>query len=307
MIDELHEFVDLKQPQVLVAGRRVRRRRWVGSSGGIVVGEGLQAIEERCLAEQGTLGHLDDVGERPRAVVCGSEKAHRPARARRGTSRGASPTAVADHVGMADWKRWHVAYDDPASGLSGRLAVVRNQLSHALDRAAVGPVRLLSLCAGEGRDVLPVLARHSRGGDVTGCLVEFDSDLVATARRGAPPGIEVVQADAGMTGSYVGAVPADVLLLCGIFGNIEDQDVERTVRAVPCLLAEGGTVMWTRHRRAPDLTPSIRAWFAEAGVREVAFESEDGDRGWAVGAGVLRVSARPLESRRLFTFTRRDV
>jgi hypothetical protein len=29
------------------------------------------------------------------------------------------------------------------------------------------------------------------------------------------------------------ALPADVLLLCGIFGNVSDDDIGRTVRALP--------------------------------------------------------------------------
>ena len=37
----------------------------------------------------------------------------------------------------------------------------------------------------------------------------------------------------------------------------------------------GSEVIWTRHRRPPDATPSIRAEFAAAGFTEVAFEAPD--------------------------------
>ena len=57
-----------------------------------------------------------------------------------------------------------------------------------------------------------------------------------------------MRGDAGTTAAFAGAVPVDVLLLGGIFGNVKDDDVERTVRAVPSLLADNGTVLWTRHR-----------------------------------------------------------
>jgi len=207
---------------------------------------------------------------------------------------------------MTDWQLWHSPYDDSTSALSARLCAVQGQLSQALDRAPSGPLRLLSLCAGQGRDVLPVLARHARGRDVTGRLVELDPDLADIARRASPPGLEVMQGDAGTTAAFAGAVPVDVLLLCGIFGNVEDDDVERTVRAVPSLLAHGGTVLWTRHRGAPDLTPTIRGWFADVGVHEIAFVSQAPAAGWAVGAGVLNRSGTPLGHHgRLFTFTRR--
>jgi hypothetical protein len=203
---------------------------------------------------------------------------------------------------VGDWTSWHAQYEDPASPLSQRLAAVQQQIALALDRAAPGPLRLLSLCAGQGRDVLPVLATHPRGRDVRGRLVELDPGLAAAAREAAPPSIQVLTADAGTTAAYADAVPVDLLLLCGIFGNVPDADIERTAAAVPSLLATGGTVVWTRHRREPDLTPQVRAWFAAAGVVETAFVAAPGP-GWAVCAGVLQAPSTPLDgTRRLFTF-----
>ena len=81
-----------------------------------------------------------------------------------------------------------------------------------------------------------------------------------------------------MTG-FADALPADVLLLCGIFGNVSDRDINRTVQAAPALCRAGATVIWTRHRRPPDLTPRIRQWFADSGFAEIAFD--------ALGTGVL--------------------
>jgi hypothetical protein len=115
----------------------------------------------------------------------------------------------------------------------------------------------------------------------------------------------VIQDDAGTTDAYLDAAPADLLLLCGIFGNISDEDVERTAAAAPRLCAPGATVIWTRSRHAPDLTPAVRKWFAEAGVVETAFVTE-GPGGWAVGAGTFHGQPEPLvPGCRLFTFTTR--
>jgi hypothetical protein len=59
------------------------------------------------------------------------------------------------------------------------------------------------------------------------------------------------------------------------------------VAAAPALCAPGGTVIWTRHRRPPDLTPLVREWFAAAGFAEVAFEApETGST--LIGVGVHR-------------------
>lgn len=166
-------------------------------------------------------------------------------------------------------------------------------------------MRLLSMCAGRGLDVLPLLSVHARGPDVRGRLVELDTRNVQVARSSAPDGVEVVEADAGTTDASVGATPTDLLLLCGIFGNVADDDVARTAAAVPQLCAQGATVIWTRSTHAPDLTPAVRTWFADAGVVETAFVTE-GPGGWAVGAGTFHGQPRALEpGYRLFTFTRR--
>lgn len=62
----------------------------------------------------------------------------------------------------ADRARWHTRHDHPDNSLVQRLAAVQEQIRRALDRAQPGPARLLSLRAGDGPDVLQVLAEHPR-------------------------------------------------------------------------------------------------------------------------------------------------
>ena len=71
-------------------------------------------------------------------------------------------------------------------------------------------------------------------------------------------GITITCADAGDFAAYRSAVPADLVLLAGVLGNISDHDVAATIAALPRLCAHGATVIWTRTRRDPDLTlPSV--------------------------------------------------
>lgn len=173
-----------------------------------------------------------------------------------------------------DWVAWHADYatDSP---LARRLAIVQAQVDQALTERTGGQIRILSLCSGEGRDLIAPLSERGSAANVNGRLVELDPTLAARARDGLADigihGLEVLEGDAGTTTSFAGAVPADLILLCGIFGNITDEDVERTVRAASMLCAPRATVIWTRHRRPPDLTPAIRRWFAETGFRHEAF------------------------------------
>ena len=205
---------------------------------------------------------------------------------------------------MSHWETWHDAYADPDSALSRRLRVVQGFIATVLDETAPRPVRVVSLCAGEGRDLLEVLARRGDGDRVTATLVELDPELADRARSASQglPGIEVRTADAGDPGVYTDLPPADLVLLCGVLGNVSDADVEHTIAALPALCADGARVVWTRTRRPPDLTPSVRRWLSDNGFDEVAFASVPGSLA-AVGVADLR--SRPvgasLGTERLFT------
>jgi hypothetical protein len=217
---------------------------------------------------------------------------------------------------MKDWVAWHQAYDDPSSSLSSRLRRVQAHLGQAISEAPAGPVRVLSLCAGQGHDVVGVLPGHPRRDDVRAVLVEADPENARQARAAAARAgldqVEVRVADAGLTAGYTDALPASVLLLCGIFGNVSHRDIQRTVQATPTLCAPGATVIWTRNRRPPDLTPRIRAWFAAAGGTEVAFDALDTASLTGIGAHRLGQTAAAGQApagqpgapapERLFTF-----
>lgn len=82
-----------------------------------------------------------------------------------------------------DWVDWHRDYDDAGSLLSQRGEVVQGHLRAELERAPAGDVRLISLCAGQGRDVIGVLTGHPRRDDVRARLVELDERNVALARQ----------------------------------------------------------------------------------------------------------------------------
>jgi hypothetical protein len=209
-----------------------------------------------------------------------------------------------------DWVAWHRAYEDPSSPLSRRLLAVQEHLRRAID-GKPGRMRLISICAGEGRDVIGALADHPRRADVDARLFELDARNVAVARAAARAAgldqVEVVIADASVTDVYEGAVPADIVLACGIFGNISDDDVRNTVEYLPTLCAPGAIVFWTRGREAHrDFAQTVKAWFAETGFEPVAFEAPDDPKlRFRLGVERLVVEPPPFERGvRLFSFLR---
>jgi hypothetical protein len=211
-------------------------------------------------------------------------------------------------VARTDWATWHRGYEDPRSTLSQRLVVVQRAIGDVLRARDGTDVRAVSICAGDGRDLLGAISREPDCGRISARLVEQDSRLVQRARdtveQAGLDSIDVVACDAAVTDAYVGAVPADLVLVCGVFGNVSDGDVARIIGAMPQLCARRASVIWTRHRRRPDLTPRIRAWFHEAGFVERIFESP-GAGSWSVGVHEFRGIPRQLRTNEtLFTFVR---
>lgn len=209
---------------------------------------------------------------------------------------------------VRDWIAWHDEYEDPRSSLARRVEVVRSCLRDAfqLSAATTRPRRVISMCAGEGRDIIPVLARMPDD-RVEALLVEQDRDLADRARSAAAAvavRVTVAESDAGVTTPYEEFVPADVALVCGVLGNISLEDAQRTVGTLPSLLAPGGTVIWTRGRGADGSEPveDVRRFFAAAGFRELALHVPP-DARFRVGMHQLTTGPRPYESGvRMFEF-----
>jgi len=211
-------------------------------------------------------------------------------------------------AGLRDYAEWHKAYDDPDSGLSWRLREVQRFLEEALDRH-VGPIQVLSLCAGDGRDLLSVLCGRGDAGRVDATLIEIHPALAERARTSAREAglsqVEVRTLDAGDTSSYDRAAPADIVMMIGIFGNISDADVERTVKASPQLCRPGATLLWSRGRAEDDRNAAIRTWFQEAGFSELDYVERDVGSRPALGAMAYRGEPKALVAGcRLFSFLR---
>jgi ubiquinone/menaquinone biosynthesis C-methylase UbiE len=209
-----------------------------------------------------------------------------------------------------DWNAWHDRYDVADSWMARRLRAVQSQIRAALDQAPAGPLRVISVCAGDGRDLLHVLSDHPRRHEVRALLVELDARNAAAAgeaaRQAGLDQVEVVTADASQLDHYREMAPADLVLVCGVFGNISDSDIENTIGACNQLCRTDGTVIWTRNRAAPDRVPMICDRFGEQGFA-LRWLSEPG-AGYGVGVHRFTGTPRPLDTgARLFAFVGYDV
>lgn len=215
---------------------------------------------------------------------------------------------MSETSGLRDYVAWHDAYADPTSSLSIRLRYVQKAISDWYD-TTTGDVTVLSVCAGQGDDILGVLQqRPELVARTRGALVEILPENVTIDRKriadlGAD--LDVVEGDASTTDVYAGLVPADLVLLSGIMGNISAEDIKRLVDTAPEFCTENATVIWTRGAQEPDLGPSIHQWFQEAGFTQVDnMERLEGTR-MRVGVNRLVCDPRPLQTgKHLFTFFR---
>ena len=209
---------------------------------------------------------------------------------------------------LRDYVAWHDAYEDPSSSLSARLRQVQAQIAAWLERTP-GSVRVLSSCAGQGHDILGVLEERPYDCTrVSGALIEVNPRNAMAAREWIHKlgvDIDVVEADAGTTSAYAGLVPADLVLLSGIMGNISPADIERLVHVSRQFCSRNATVLWTRGAQEPDLGPDIRRWFAEAGFDEIACDEWIEGTGMRVGVEQLTGDPEPLRpGEPIFTFYR---
>jgi hypothetical protein len=199
-----------------------------------------------------------------------------------------------------DWLAWHDDYDRPESRLAHRLELVQARIRSTLDGCAPGPIRVVSFCAGQGRDLLGALADHPRRHDVVARLVELDDRNVERARSSIRElgltRVEVVEGDAARTDAYAGAVPAELVLTCGVFGNLTDADVQAIIAELPGFCAAGATLIWTRAETRPDRLTNVDNWLRAGGFELMSLARGTEDPPYGVGVHRFVGEPQPLRT-----------
>ena len=212
-----------------------------------------------------------------------------------------------------DWSEWYKQYDS-FPGLQARLRLVGEQIVVALDACPSGPIQIISLCAGDGRDVIGALQGHPRRHDVNALLLDSHAESLARGRAAAAGAglarqLRFIEADASLASNYAAAVPADLVLISGFLGHLRHEDVPRLIASLPMFCKTGGWAIWNRHLILHDghkQVPAIREFFRQAKFEEVFFGTPD-PNGFAVGRVRFTGRPEPLDaSRVLFEFVGLD-
>ncbi|MCP1479320.1 class I SAM-dependent methyltransferase family protein [Pseudomonas chlororaphis] len=178
-----------------------------------------------------------------------------------------------------NWQSWHENYRD-FSPLQARLVEVSRQVAEAIDSMASPHVQILSLCAGDGRDLLQALSSVQAGKAVDATLIEFDQALVDQGRRafaaqGWGDSVRFRCADATLFSTYRDLPKVELVMVCGVFGNVRNEHVQRLIGALPGFCRPGARVVWTRSLNEFDdgeaAADHIRRCFVRSGFREAVF------------------------------------
>ena len=182
---------------------------------------------------------------------------------------------------VGEWSDWHDAYQDTSSELVGRMTGVRRHVAAIVAEAPAGPVTVLSICGGQGRELIGALEGHPRKGDVRGRLVELDADNTAFASRWAAKaglsGLEVVTGDASVGASYEGLAPVDLVVISGVFGHLSTSDRLHLIDFTRQLCRTGTAIVWTSHLSNHGPAEWLRRAFLERRFEELEHGLVPGD------------------------------
>ena len=205
-----------------------------------------------------------------------------------------------------DWEKWHTLYNDSDSGLAKRLRLVQESISNCLPNTIEDGFQIIDICSGDGRDLLDLLTHYPAREQVHSYLVELDERLAKESERIASEkdlqNVTVINGDASLLSTYEEVPRADLILLCGVFGNISSDDICHTIETLPQLSKQGTRVIWTHHLRQPEAVPAIQNLFITNEFSEVDLKATD-DQSYAIATYEFRGSPKYLDGNtRLFTF-----
>ena len=188
-----------------------------------------------------------------------------------------------------DWLEWYKGYDT-SPDRRARLRFVQTYIHNALNAYSKEPINIISLCAGDGRDLIPVLNTHPRRAHVRGTLVEMNPTLVTRGRSAIEAAalldqLSYLEADATLSSTYEHIAPADMVIVAGIFGNLLASQVPLLIQNLPALCNSDAFVIWTRHRRynnGMEQIPIISKLLQDNQFEPIRFDTTS-DTGYSVG------------------------
>ena len=208
---------------------------------------------------------------------------------------------------IGDWSSWHDEYENPDSELNARKRAVQAHVVAITEQCPIGPVTVVSICGGQGREVIGALENHPRRGDVGGRIVELDEANSGFAREWAQRAglnrLEVITGDASVSDAYAGLPPVDLVVISGVFGHIDRVDRQRLFDFLQQICREGASVVWTYFNRYEQWTRELREDLTDRQFAEESVQVLEGEYAFVVGRNrFVGPTGQFIPGAKLFTF-----
>jgi hypothetical protein len=213
-------------------------------------------------------------------------------------------------MSLVDWWEWHKEYSVADSYPSLRREAVSYHTARALCIAPAGPIRVMSVCAGQGLDIISGFVGDAHTANVDCVFLEYDPrNALEAASNLSVVGLrsyEVRVCDAGLCDSYAGSGRANIMYLVGLISHLSDAEISSLIAAIPNLCSQGAQVIWTVPKSNPEVVHMATSKLMEAKFDQV-LRTDIGSVGMVVTSQFMGVPQSRLEAgSRIFTFGSRD-
>jgi hypothetical protein len=198
-----------------------------------------------------------------------------------------------------NWSTWHDEYENEDSELNARKRAVQAQVAAIATQCPPGPVTVVSICGGQGREVIGALADHPRRADVRGRIVELDEKNSAFARAWAKKAgldkLEVVTGDASLSTAYAGLPPVDVVVVSGVVGHLCHPERVQLITFLHQIVRTGGYAVNTFYRGREGELQQLRDAFSAHQFEEESFETLAGKFQFTIARNRYLGQPKPFE------------
>lgn len=181
-----------------------------------------------------------------------------------------------------DWHTWNDHYDNADSELSKRLNKVKEYLKNTLLNIEIPTV--LNICSGQGKDILESMVELDKDAEVY--LIDTNTNSLNAAINFAKTNnigtITFINEDASHTSTYkkYDIPKSNIVLACGLFGHLNQEDSYGLVDFLKTQIKANGTVIWTKNIENDSIS-NLRKYFIDNNFEEISYFGPEGSP-WAV-------------------------
>jgi len=173
------------------------------------------------------------------------------------------------------WTEWHEeAYNDINSLPYQRTEIVKDLINKYLSEIDKNIV-VISIGAGQSRDILPVLIGRKDNDRITTYLIDTDIECLNYAKNYAKDNniinVHIVDMDGSLVKNYKDIPKADLIIFCGMMTQKNTDEVKNLANNIKLICNEDAQIIWSRHGYDGDYSTPFRNVFNENSYKELDF------------------------------------